>query len=43
MKVANGQKFLVGKQEKNGDYIFVANLKGTPFQMGEALGQMFAV
>ena len=38
----NGQKYLIGTPEKNGDYLFIANLKGTPYEMGVAFGKMFA-
>jgi len=41
-QVPNGQKMLVGSlddPEKN--YLYIANLKGTPAEMGLAYGQLF--
>lgn len=41
-QVPNGQKLLIGDlndPEKN--ILYLANLKGTPFQMGEAYGKLF--
>lgn len=41
--VTNGQKFLIGDPSNpQGDYLYIANIKGTPRQMGKALGEMFA-
>lgn len=40
--VPNGQKMLIGDPiNPQGDYLYIANLKGTPREMGKALGQMF--
>ncbi len=36
---ANGQKMLIGDpSDPKGDYLYIANLKGTPQEMGKALG-----
>ena len=41
--VPNGQKMLIGDPSNpQGDYLYIANVKGTPREMGKALGQMFA-
>lgn len=41
--VANGQKLLIGDHTNpQGDYLYIANLKGTPREMGKALGALFA-
>ncbi len=38
----NGQKFVIGDNSNlQGDYLYVANLKGTPREMGKALGELF--
>ena len=38
----NGQKLLIGDlDDPEGNYIYVANLKGTPYEMGLAFGQLF--
>lgn len=35
----NGQKFLIGDaSHPQGDFLYIANLKGTPREMGKALG-----
>lgn len=35
----NGQKFIIGNlNDSEGNYMYVANLKGTPFEMGKAFG-----
>ena len=39
-EVPNGQKFLVGDLAST-DYLYVAKLKGTPYEMGYAYGQLF--
>ena len=36
----NGQKFVIGDINSN-DRLFVAKLKGTPYEMGKAFGTMF--
>ena len=42
MSVPNGQKFLIGDlSDPLGNYLYVAKLKGTPYEMGKAFGQMF--
>lgn len=41
--IANGQKMLIGDpSDPKGDYLYIANLKGTPQEMGKALGQLFS-
>ena len=40
MTVPNGQKLLVGSIEST-NYIYIAKLKGTHYEMGKAFGQMF--
>ena len=41
--VPNGQKMLIGDPSNpQGDYLYIANVKGTPREMGKALGQMFS-
>ena len=39
-ETANGQKFVIGDIASK-DRLFVAKLKGTPYEMGKAFGQMF--
>lgn len=40
--VSNGQKFLIGDPTSmRGDYLYIANLKGTPYEMGKALGELY--
>lgn len=35
----HGQKMLIGDpSDPTGDYLYIANLKGTPQEMGKALG-----
>jgi len=42
-EVPNGQKFIIGDPTNpKGDYLFIANLKGTPRDMGKAMGQLYA-
>ncbi len=42
-EVANGQKFIIGDPtDPKGNYLYIANLKGTPQEMGKAYGQLFA-
>lgn len=36
----NGQKFVIGDINST-DRLFVAKLKGTPYEMGKAFGEMF--
>lgn len=37
--VPNGQKMLIGDPSKpQSEYLYIANLKGTPREMGKALG-----
>ena len=37
--VPNGQKLLIGdSKDPQGDFLFIANLKGTPREMGKAFG-----
>lgn len=41
--VPNGQKLVIGDPTNpQGNYLYIANLKGTPREMGKALGQLFA-
>lgn len=41
--VPNGQKMLIGDPSNpQGDYLYIANVKGTPREMGKAIGQMFS-
>ena len=41
--VANGQKLLIGDpKDPKGNYLYIANIKGTPREMGKALGELFA-
>jgi len=41
-QVPNGQKFLIGDLNfTERDILYIANLKGTPYEMGEAYGQLF--
>lgn len=41
-EVPNGQKFLIGDpRDLKGNYLYIANLKGTPYEMGKAYGQLF--
>jgi hypothetical protein len=40
--VPNGQKLLIGDlNDPLKNYLYIANLKGTPFEMGEAFGKLF--
>lgn len=40
--VQNGQKLLIGDlNDPERNVLYIANLKGTPFEMGEAYGQLF--
>lgn len=39
-EVTNGRRYLVGTVESK-DYLYVAKLKGTHFEMGKAFGQLF--
>ena len=42
-EVPNGQKFIIGDPTNfKGSYLYIANLKGTPYDMGKAYGQLFA-
>jgi len=42
-EVPNGQKYIIGDPSNpKGDYLFIANLKGTPREMGKAMGQLYA-
>lgn len=42
MTVPNGQKLLIGElDDPLGNYLYIAKLKGTPYEMGKAFGQMF--
>lgn len=39
---SNGQKLLIGKlDDPQQNYIYVAKLKGTPYEMGKAFGELF--
>lgn len=41
--VTNGEKLLIGDPSKpDGDYLYIANLKGTPREMGKAFGEMYS-
>jgi hypothetical protein len=41
--VPNGQKLLIGDiKDPLGNYLYIANLKGTPKEMGKAYGELFA-
>ena len=42
LEVPNGKKYLVGDAVKNGNYLYIANIKGTPYEMGVAYGKLFA-
>jgi len=33
---------MIGKNVTSGDYLYIANLKGTPYEMGVAFGKMYA-
>ena len=40
-QVTNGNKYLIGdSSDPKGNYLFIANVKGTPYQMGKAYGQL---
>jgi hypothetical protein len=40
--VTNGQKYLIGDiKDPKGNYLYIVNLKGTPKEMGKALGQLY--
>jgi isopenicillin-N N-acyltransferase like protein len=42
MEVKNGQKLLIGDPNNTqGNYLYIANLKGTHEEMGKAFGEMF--
>ena len=42
-EVDNGQKLLIGNlSDPEANYLYVAKLKGTPYQMGKAFGQLFS-
>lgn len=42
-EVPNGQKFIIGDpSDLKGNYLYIANLRGTPYEMGKAYGQLFA-
>lgn len=41
-KTANGEKLLIGRlDDPEQNYIYVARVKGTPFEMGKAFGELF--
>lgn len=42
-EVPNGQKYIIGDPTNfKGSFLYIANLKGTPYEMGKAYGQLFA-
>lgn len=42
-EVPNGQKFIIGNSSDfKGSFLYIANLKGTHYEMGKAYGELFA-
>ena len=41
-RVDNGEKYLIGDlKDPQGNYLYVARMKGTAYEMGKAFGQLF--
>lgn len=41
-QVPNGQKYIIGDiNDPLGNYLYVARMKGTAYEMGKAFGQLF--